>query len=77
MFGAHGSILNQTLHPSYWREREDRAIFRFIRTFMDLGGWHIQFNVLTTDSLREAQKKPEEYRGLVVRVAGYSAILLS
>lgn len=70
----HGSILNQTLHPSLLEGEEKIELFsRFVRTFMDLGGWHIQFNVLTTDSLREAQKKPEEYRGLVVRVAGYSA----
>jgi formate C-acetyltransferase len=40
---------------------------------MDLGGWHTQFNVVTSDILRKAQKEPEKYRYLVIRVAGYSA----
>ena len=40
---------------------------------MDLGGWHTQFNVITTETLRKAQKTPEQYRDLVIRVAGYSA----
>jgi len=35
--------------------------------------WHIQFNVLNTDTLREAQKYPEQYGNLLVRIAGYSA----
>ena len=37
-----------------------------------MGGHHIQFNVVDTETLREAQKKPEDYRSLLVRVAGYS-----
>jgi len=45
----------------------------YIRSFMDLGGWQTQLNVATSDILREAQRAPEEYRDLVVRVAGYSA----
>jgi pyruvate-formate lyase len=39
----------------------------------DNGGYHIQFNVLDTEKLRDAQKHPENYRDLVVRVAGFSA----
>lgn len=70
----HGSILNQTLHPSLLEGEGKIELFsQFIRTYMDLGGWHIQFNIVTTDSLREAQRKPEEHRGMIVRVAGYSA----
>jgi len=70
----HGAILNQRFHPNLL-EREDKLklFIQYIRTFMDLGGWHIQFNVLTTDILRDAQKNPENYRDLVIRVAGYCA----
>ena len=70
----HGSILNQRFHPSLLEGDDKLKLFQhYIRTFMDLGGWHTQFNVITSDILREAQKKPEKYRHLVIRVAGYSA----
>ena len=45
----------------------------WVKTYFDRGGFHVQFNVITPDKLVEAQKHPEEYRDLVVRVAGYSA----
>jgi formate C-acetyltransferase len=44
-----------------------------VRTYFDLGGWEIQFNVVSADTLRDAQKHPEDYKDLVVRVVGYSA----
>ena len=44
-----------------------------IRTYFDMDGHHIQFNVVSKETLLEAQKNPEEYRDLIVRVAGYSA----
>jgi formate C-acetyltransferase len=44
-----------------------------VRTLFDNKGYHIQFNVLDTEKLRDAQKHPENYRDLVVRVAGFSA----
>ena len=70
----HGSILNQRFHPSLLEGDDKLKLFQhYIRTFMDLGGWHTQFNVITSDILREAQKEPEKYRHLVIRVAGYSA----
>ena len=40
---------------------------------MDRGGWHIQFNVVSNETLKDAQKNPEQYPNLLVRVAGYSA----
>jgi formate C-acetyltransferase len=43
-----------------------------VRAYFRLGGHHIQFNVISADTLRDAQKRPEEYRNLIVRVAGYS-----
>ncbi|KAF1077444.1 glycyl radical protein [Halodesulfovibrio sp. MK-HDV] len=45
----------------------------FIRTFCDLKLWHVQFNVINKDTLVAAQKDPEKYRSLIVRIAGYSA----
>ena len=70
----HGSILNQRFHPSIIKDEEKLEIFtKYIRTFMDLGGWHTQFNIVTSEMLRDAQVNPENYRDLVIRVAGYSA----
>ncbi|MBP5439748.1 MAG: hypothetical protein J6Y14_02420, partial [Fibrobacter sp.] len=44
-----------------------------LESFRDLKLWHVQFNVMNTETMRKAQKNPEEYRDLLVRVAGYSA----
>ncbi len=46
---------------------------QFIRTWCDLKLWHIQFNVINADTLKKAQKDPQKYRNLIVRIAGYSA----
>jgi len=54
-------------------ENKLRLFTQYIRTFMDLGGWHNQMNVVTSDILKEAQETPDEFRDLVIRVAGYSA----
>ncbi len=48
-------------------------ILGLVKTLFDNGGYHIQFNCLDTEMLRDAQKHPENYRDLVVRVAGFSA----
>ncbi|MDR2695292.1 MAG: glycyl radical protein, partial [Deltaproteobacteria bacterium] len=50
-----------------------QKLVSFIRTFCDLKLWHVQFNVINKDTLVKAQKNPEKYRGLIVRIAGYSA----
>jgi formate C-acetyltransferase len=50
-----------------------RKLVAFIRTFCDLKLWHVQFNVVNKETLLAAQKNPELYRGLIVRIAGYSA----
>jgi formate C-acetyltransferase len=46
---------------------------RMLRTYLDLGGMHVQPNVVSTETLRDAQRHPERHRDLVVKVAGYSA----
>ena len=50
-----------------------KRITQIIRTFVDLNIYHIQFNVVNSEVLRSAQEKPDEYKSLIVRVAGYSA----
>ena len=48
----------------------------FLRTFFNLGGWHIQVNVASADTLRDAQKHPEKYPTMFIRVAGYSDVFV-
>jgi formate C-acetyltransferase len=68
-----GSLLNQRFLPQTLAGDEGiEKLAQLIRTYFKLGGHHIQFNVVDTATLREAQKKPEDYRSLLVRVAGYS-----
>ena len=54
-------------------EEGTEKLVSFIRTFCDLKLWHVQFNVLNKRTLLAAQKDPQKYRNLIVRIAGYSA----
>lgn len=66
--------MNMKLPPDQLESRKGREnVLQLIKTLFDNGGYHIQFNVLNTEILRDAQKHPEKYRDLVVRVAGFSA----
>ena len=68
-----GTLLNQRFMPSLLKREEDVAkLASLIRTYFALGGHHIQFNIVDTETLYAAQKCPEDYRDLLVRVAGYS-----
>ena len=68
-----GTLLNVRLVPALLRREEDmRKLGSLIRTYFKLGGHHIQFNVVDTETLHDAQRHPENYRDLLVRVAGYS-----
>ncbi|MDO4987642.1 MAG: glycyl radical protein [Synergistes sp.] len=68
-----GTLLNQRFLPSVLAGEEGiEAVKNLIRTYFKLGGHHIQFNVVDNDTLRDAQAHPDNYRGLLVRVAGYS-----
>jgi len=68
-----GTLLNQKFAPDLLADEQglDR-LAHLIRTYFKLDGHHIQFNVVSADTLRDAQKHPEKYRDLMVRVAGYS-----
>jgi pyruvate-formate lyase len=68
-----GTLLNQRFLPSALEKDEDIVkLGHLIRTYFKLKGHHIQFNVVGTDTLKKAQAAPDEYRDLLVRVAGYS-----
>ncbi len=68
-----GTLLNQKFTPSFLHTEEGMdKIARLIRGYFRMNGHHIQFNVVTADTLRNAQKEPEKYADLIVRVAGYS-----
>ena len=74
---VQGTIFNMKMHPASLETRAGMPKWAdLIRTYFDLGGWEIQFNVVSADTLREAQKHPEDYRDLVVRVVGYSAFFV-
>lgn len=67
-------LLNIKLSPSCVAGEEGtRKLVSFIRTWCDLKLWHLQFNIINKETLLAAKREPENYRNLLVRVAGYSA----
>ena len=72
---SNGTLFNQKFHPSALSGRDGLEKFvALIRSFFDQKGSHMQFNVVSRETLLDAQKNPEKYKHLVVRVAGYSAL---
>ena len=72
---SNGTLLNQKFHPSALSGMEGLQKFAaMIRAYFDQKGMHVQFNVVSRETLLDAQAHPEKYKGLVVRVAGYSAL---
>ncbi len=68
-----GTLLNQKFTPSVLRDEAGLdGLVGLIRGYFALGGHHVQFNVVDAATLRAAQRNPEQYRDLIVRVAGYS-----
>ena len=68
-----GTLLNMKLTPGVVEGDEGIAnLAHLVRTYFRLGGHHVQFNVVRADTLHAAQARPDEYRDLIVRVAGYS-----
>jgi pyruvate formate-lyase/glycerol dehydratase family glycyl radical enzyme len=68
-----GTLLNQKFAPQFFEDEDSyNCLTALIRSYFALDGHHIQFNVVNADTLRDAQKHPELYRDLIVRVAGYS-----
>ena len=72
---SNGTLLNQKFHPSALQGMAGLTKFSaLIRSYFDQKGMHMQFNVVTRETLLDAQQHPEKYKTLVVRVAGYSAL---
>lgn len=72
-----GTLLNMKLSPEILKTENDKRNFvNLLRAEGELGGYHIQFNVVSTETLRDAQKHPENYGDLLVRIAGYSAFFV-
>ena len=68
-----GTLLNQKFTPSLLKDEEGiDKLAQLVRTYFRYDGHHVQFNVISAETLRDAQKNPEKYRDLIVRVAGYS-----
>lgn len=74
---TNGTILNEKFTPKLLEdERGKKALKSLIETYFKEGGWHIQFNVVSADTLKKAKIKPDENKGLIIRVAGYSAFFV-
>ena len=72
---SNGTLFNMNVHPSALAGASGLESFvALIRGYFDQKGSHVQFNVVSRETLRDAQKHPENYKSLVVRVAGYSAL---
>ena len=68
-----GTLLNVRFVPTLLKREEDlKKLVSLIRAYFNMGGHHIQFNIVDTQTLLDAQKEPENYKDLLVRVAGYS-----
>ncbi len=68
-----GTLLNLKFTPQFLADKEGiTKLAHLIRAYFKMDGHHVQFNVVSADTLRAAQKNPEKYRNLIVRVAGYS-----
>ena len=68
-----GTLLNQRFTPDFFEDDlAIRKVSSLVRSYFRMNGHHIQFNVIDSNILRDAQKNPENYRSLIVRVAGYS-----
>ena len=71
---TNGSVFNMRFTPSAFKDESSMRKFVYMmRTYLESGGFFVQYNIVDTDTLRAAQKEPEKYRDLLVRVATYSA----
>ncbi|HPO12901.1 MAG TPA: pyruvate formate lyase family protein [Candidatus Hydrogenedentes bacterium] len=72
---SNGCALNMKMMPKLFKEEDSlNRVIALVKGFFALGGMEVQFNVVSNDTLRDAQQHPDQYRDLVVRVSGYSAL---
>ncbi|HEC62563.1 MAG TPA: formate C-acetyltransferase/glycerol dehydratase family glycyl radical enzyme [bacterium] len=73
-YGSNGSLLNMKFLPEFFHRKTDRLKFNaLLKSFCEMRINHVQFNVVRKEDLLHAQRDPEAYRGLTIRVAGYTA----
>ena len=72
---SNGILLNMKFHPTaVSNEQGQEKLIALLKTyFFDMKGMEMQMNIVSTETLRDAQAHPENYRDLVVRIAGFSA----
>jgi formate C-acetyltransferase len=70
---SNGTLLNMKFHPKSIEGEGMNKLKALVKTYFNLGGMELQFNIMSADTLRQAQKNPDEYKDLVVRIAGFSA----
>jgi formate C-acetyltransferase len=71
---GNGTLLNMKFHPTSVEGMDGLTKLKnLVQTYFDMDGMHLQYNVISSDTLRAAQKNPEEHKNLVIRVAGFSA----
>lgn len=71
---GNSMVLDIKFSLKFFEEKvNQKALINMVKTYFDNGGMEIQFNVIDADTLRKAQKSPDEYRNVIVRVAGFSA----
>lgn len=71
---GNGMVLDLKFHPQFFAPPSHRAAFRqLVETYFEMGGMEMQFNVIDRETLLNAQRNPEQYRDLIVRVSGFSA----
>ena len=74
---ANGTLLNMKFHPKALEGEEGAFKLKsLVQTFFSMGGMHVQYNVIGSDMLRSAQASPDDYKDLVIRVAGFSAYFI-
>jgi pyruvate formate-lyase/glycerol dehydratase family glycyl radical enzyme len=74
---GNGTLLNMKFHPkSVEGEDGNNKIKDLIKTFFSMNGMHIQFNVVSNETLRDAQRNPDAHKDLVIRIAGFSAYFI-
>ncbi|MGD9610820.1 MAG: formate C-acetyltransferase/glycerol dehydratase family glycyl radical enzyme [Desulfovibrionaceae bacterium] len=78
VIASNGTLLNMKFHPNALKDEQGVSnLIAVTETLFNGGGTHIQYNVISKETLTDAQDHPDSYRGLVVRVAGYSAFFTS
>ncbi|MGO2084016.1 glycyl radical protein [Vagococcus sp.] len=77
LINSNGTLLNMKFHPSAVDgEKGEKSLETLLKTYFNSKGLHVQYNVVSSKRLRDAQKYPDKYKSLVVRVAGYSALFV-